>query len=274
MEASVDWMLEIGPEVIERRVLELADSARSMLRALGGSVDDTGSQVVIAGFPGMDASATARALREQKVVIAARHGRLRISPHFYNDEGDLKRLKALLKNCCEYRLPAKRLARVAIRGAVLLRAPLAAAVMIAILAAGIGLNTAVYSVLYGILLRPYPYASPERIVRIASAPVKDPGNRVGVSLPDFEDFRHDARTVQDLSAWTTERINLIDNGAAVPVDAGVISPGLFATLGVKLAWAASFCRRRIFPGGDVNKVILSHALWEKRFQRDPGFWER
>ncbi len=150
----------------------------------------------------------------------------------------------------------------------LLRAPLATAVMIAILAAGIGLNTAVYSVLYGILLRPYPYASPERIVRIASAPIKEPGNRVGVSLPDFEDFRHDARTVQDLSAWTTERINLIDDGVAAPVDAGVISPGLFATLGVKLAMGREFLPQEDIAGGDVNKVILSHDLWEKRFQGD------
>ncbi len=156
----------------------------------------------------------------------------------------------------------------------LLRAPLATAVMIAILAAGIGLNTAVYSVLYGILLRPYPYASPERIVRIASAPVKDPGIRVGVSLPDFEDFRHDARTVEDLSAWTTERINLLvnekDGGGAVPVDAGVISAGLFGTLGVKLALGREFLPEEDIPGGDVNKVILSHALWEKRFHRDPA----
>jgi putative ABC transport system permease protein len=152
----------------------------------------------------------------------------------------------------------------------LLRAPLAAAVMIAILAAGIGLNTAVYSVLYGILLRPYPYAAPERIVRIASAPVKDPGIRVGVSLPDFADFRHDARTVQDLSAWTTERINLLDNGVAIPLDAGVISPGLFATLGVKLTLGREFLPEEDIPGGDVNKVILSHDLWEKRFNRDAG----
>jgi len=156
----------------------------------------------------------------------------------------------------------------------LLRAPLAAAVMVAILAAGIGLNTAVYSILYGILLRPYPYASPERIVRIASAPVKDPGNRVGVSLPDFADFQHDSRTVQDASAWTTERINLIDNGAAVPVDAGVISPGLFGTLGVKLFMGREFLPQEDIPGGDVNKVILSHALWEKRFQRDPAILGR
>ena len=156
----------------------------------------------------------------------------------------------------------------------LLRAPFAAAVMIAILAAGIGLNTAVYSVLYGILLRPYPYASPERIVRIASAPTKDPGNRVGVSLPDFEDFRHDTRTVQDLSAWTTERINLIDEGVAVPVDAGVISPGLFAALGVKLAIGREFLPEEDIPGGDSNKVILSHALWDKRFNRDPAILGR
>ena len=156
----------------------------------------------------------------------------------------------------------------------LLRAPLAAAVMIAILAAGIGLNTAVYSVLYGILLRPYPYASPERLVRIASAPVKDPGNRVGVSLPDFEDFRHDSRTVQNLSAWSTERINIIDDGVAVPVDAGVISPGLFATLGVTLLMGREFLPQEDIPGGDVNKVILSNALWKKRFNGDPGILGR
>jgi cysteine desulfurase / selenocysteine lyase len=97
MEASVDWMLEIGPEAIERRVLGLAKSARSMLLSLGAHVEDTGSQIVIAGFEGVDASATARALRDEKVVIAARHGRLRISPHFYNDDEDLMRLERALK---------------------------------------------------------------------------------------------------------------------------------------------------------------------------------
>ena len=51
----------------------------------------------MAEFPGKDASLIARALLEQKVVVAARHGRLRISPHFYNDEEDLKRLESALK---------------------------------------------------------------------------------------------------------------------------------------------------------------------------------
>jgi selenocysteine lyase/cysteine desulfurase len=108
MEASVDWLLEIGPEAIERRVLELADSTRTMLRGLGAELDhadhnadhDQASHIVIAGFPALntfDASRTARALREEKVVVAARHGRLRVSPHFYNDEEDLQRLERALK---------------------------------------------------------------------------------------------------------------------------------------------------------------------------------
>jgi len=51
MEASVNWMLEIGPEAIEKRVMELAGSARSMLRSVGAQVEDSGTQIVIAGFP-------------------------------------------------------------------------------------------------------------------------------------------------------------------------------------------------------------------------------
>jgi len=56
----------------------------------------------------------------------------------------------------------------------------------------------------------------------------------------------------------------------VPVDAGLISSGLFQTLGVKLAVGREFLPEEDIPGGDVNKVILSHALWEKRFHGDAG----
>jgi selenocysteine lyase/cysteine desulfurase len=98
MDSSVTWLLEMGQEVIERRVMDLANSTRSMLRGLGAEVQETGSQIVVAGLPGKDASETARSLREQRVVVAARHGRLRISPHFYNDDEDLKRLESALRS--------------------------------------------------------------------------------------------------------------------------------------------------------------------------------
>ncbi|HEY2845562.1 MAG TPA: ADOP family duplicated permease, partial [Bryobacteraceae bacterium] len=82
--------------------------------------------------------------------------------------------------------------------------------------------------------------------------------------------RRDSRTVQDASAWTTERINLIGDSGAIPLDAGVISAGLFSALGVKLAMGREFLPQEDIAGGDAYKAILSHALWENRFHSDAG----
>jgi cysteine desulfurase/selenocysteine lyase len=98
MGASVELMLEIGPDAIEQQVLQLAASARNRLRALGAEVLDHGdSQIVAAKFPGQDPSLLARALKARRVVVAARHGFLRVSPHFYNNESDLDRLEEELQ---------------------------------------------------------------------------------------------------------------------------------------------------------------------------------
>ena len=95
--ATVDWMLELTPAAIEQRVLELAAAARTRLRAIGAEARETGSQVVAVRFPGRDPSELARALKERRVVVAARHGYLRVSPHFYNNEADLDRLEQELR---------------------------------------------------------------------------------------------------------------------------------------------------------------------------------
>jgi selenocysteine lyase/cysteine desulfurase len=97
MEASVNLLLEIGPEAIERRVLELAGSARERLRRLGAEAPETGSQIVAAKFAGRDPSPLARELKSRRVLVSARHGYLRVSPHFYNNEEDLDRMEAALR---------------------------------------------------------------------------------------------------------------------------------------------------------------------------------
>jgi cysteine desulfurase/selenocysteine lyase len=97
MGASADWMLEIGPAAIEARVLQLADQARARLRNLGAQVTDTCSQIVTAKFDDRDVSALARDLKARRVIVAARHGFLRVSPHFYNNESDLDRLEEELR---------------------------------------------------------------------------------------------------------------------------------------------------------------------------------
>jgi cysteine desulfurase / selenocysteine lyase len=97
MEASVDLMLEIGPQAIERRVLDLAQKTRGILRDLGASVADGASPIVAARFENHDVSALARALKEQRVLVAARRGHLRVSTHFYNNEEDLEIFERALR---------------------------------------------------------------------------------------------------------------------------------------------------------------------------------
>jgi cysteine desulfurase / selenocysteine lyase len=97
MEQSVQMMLEIGPDLIEQRVMQLADSTRDRLRELGADASENGSQIVAARFPGRDPSHLARELKNRNVNVAARHGFLRISPHFYNNYNDLEQLCEAIK---------------------------------------------------------------------------------------------------------------------------------------------------------------------------------
>lgn len=97
LEQSVEMMLEIGPDLIEQRVMQLAGSARDRLRKLGADIAENGSQIVAARFPGRDPSHLARELKKSNVNVAARHGFLRISPHFYNDNNDLEQLCEAIK---------------------------------------------------------------------------------------------------------------------------------------------------------------------------------
>lgn len=100
MEASIDLILEAGPDAIQQRVLGLAEKTRAILRELGASIANNGSPIVAARFENRDVSVLARQLKEQRVLVAARRGHLRVSPHLYNNEQDLqifeRTLRALL----------------------------------------------------------------------------------------------------------------------------------------------------------------------------------
>ena len=98
MEAAIDLILEIGPDVIEQRVLSLAEKTREIVRRHGARVDLCGSPIVAARFENRDVSALAKALKEQRVLVAARRGHLRVSPHFYNNEQDLETFADALSN--------------------------------------------------------------------------------------------------------------------------------------------------------------------------------
>jgi cysteine desulfurase/selenocysteine lyase len=96
MAESVRMFLEVGPDRIEERVLQLAGQLTAILQSKGAEIVHAGSNIVAARWPDRDASALARRLAEQNIVVAARHGNLRISPHFYNDESDLAALASVI----------------------------------------------------------------------------------------------------------------------------------------------------------------------------------
>ena len=97
MEASLDLISQLGTQTIEDRVLQLASRAREMMRTLGAEAIDNGSQIASARFSRADPSGLARGLKARRVIVAARHGYLRVSPHFYNNQEDLDTFARELK---------------------------------------------------------------------------------------------------------------------------------------------------------------------------------
>jgi selenocysteine lyase/cysteine desulfurase len=95
--ASVGLLLELGPEAVSERILERAAAVRDVARSAGWSVYGSTrpgdlSGIVALERPGTDPAAAARSLRDRGVVVANRRGRLRVSPHVYNNDDDLLRL--------------------------------------------------------------------------------------------------------------------------------------------------------------------------------------
>jgi len=96
MGAVVDLLLETGPDAIEEKVLELAAKTREMLTGLGAEVNADASQIITARFSDRDAAELAVKLKRTGILVSARHGRLRVSSHFYNNESDIEMLRAAL----------------------------------------------------------------------------------------------------------------------------------------------------------------------------------
>jgi len=96
MGAVLEMIFEAGVDAIEARVLELAGKTRAMLRGLGAEVNADESQIVTARLEGREAAELAARLKGDGIFVSARHGRLRVSSHFYNNEDDIETLRRAL----------------------------------------------------------------------------------------------------------------------------------------------------------------------------------
>ncbi len=149
---------------------------------------------------------------------------------------------------------------------MLTRRPGWTAVAIATLALAIGANTALFSVIHGVLLQPLPYAESDRLVRIygSDPTLQEIGN---LSPQDFLDWHRDARSFEDLGAYSAARRTLVVGGEPLQLSGLRVTPGYFDVLKAPAAIGRTFSREEGAPGAEPM-VVLSDRLWRSSFGAD------
>jgi putative ABC transport system permease protein len=145
------------------------------------------------------------------------------------------------------------------------RSPAFTAVAVLCLALGIGANAALFSVLNAVLLRPLPYAEPERIVRIYEA--TDGKGRGSASIPNFKDWGEQSTGFERLAAYEMRNLNLEGTAEPERVSAVLATPELFTLLGARPLLGRTFATGQDDPKRE-KVAVLSEGLWRKRFGAD------
>jgi predicted permease len=148
-------------------------------------------------------------------------------------------------------------------------APAFAATAVLTLALGIGANTAIFSVVDAVLLRPLPFPAPEQLVKLWSANPAKGERKSGVSPVDLDDWRAQRRTLADIGGyWYAEGgsgVDLTGSGEPRRLSAAFVSPGFFTTLGVNAARGRLPREEEMVRGGDDAVAVLAHGFWLRQF---------
>jgi putative ABC transport system permease protein len=139
------------------------------------------------------------------------------------------------------------------------------------LALGIGANTAIFSVVNAVLLRPLPYPEPAALARIyeKETDAAAPSERLEVAPANFLDWRRQSRTLVEIAAWGQEEQALASQDHADSVVAAFVSANFFSVLGVSPLHGRVFTSEEDKPGSDTV-ALLGYGLWQRRFGGDPN----
>ncbi len=149
------------------------------------------------------------------------------------------------------------------------RHPGFSAMVIATTALGIGLNTAVFSLLDALLLRPAAVVAPERLVHVYSSVPGDPFSHTPMAFPDYETLRDRARSFGELAAYAWFPLAFDRGESSELVMAEVVTTNYFAMLGVVPALGRAFSPFEDRPGSPSPVTILSHDGWLRHFGGSP-----
>ncbi len=153
---------------------------------------------------------------------------------------------------------------------MLAKSPAFTAIAVLTLALGIGANTAIFSVIQTVLLRPLPYPHPEELVEISNTyPPQIP--KIGLSPGDFNDWRRENQSFSEMGAYyeITQGFNLTGDGDPERVQVRYATSGLFPMLGTRPVVGRLFLPEEDQRIG-THSVVLGHKLWQSRFGGDPA----
>ena len=149
---------------------------------------------------------------------------------------------------------------------MMLRQPVFTVVAVVALALGIGANTAIFTVVNAVLLRPLPYESPESLVwlwdtqpQLATAPT---------SLPDFIDWRNQNQSFEYLAAYQSGNMFVDDGNGAVDTPVGLVTPDMFSLFRVQPVVGRTFTEEEMQPGR-FRVAVISQSMWQRNFGSDP-----
>ena len=147
--------------------------------------------------------------------------------------------------------------------------PVFTLVAVLTLTLGIGANTAIFSLLYQVVLRPLPFPAPDRLVYVWNMYTKGGGERSDVSIPDYLDRRSLAPAIEDAALFTPRDATLLEGPVPEQLLSLAVTPSFFTTLRRGPALGRGFVDADAVPGADRG-IILTHALWAGRFSSDPA----
>ena len=149
----------------------------------------------------------------------------------------------------------------------LLRSPGFAMACVLILGFGIGLNTAIFSLINAVILRPLPYPNPDRLVRVCEPYQSDLS--MGFDYPDFIDTVATQHSFESLAVADRDySLDLSGNGQPEHLEVEFVSPSMFKVSGLPTVVGRVFTEQEDIPNGPLL-VVLSEHFWRTRFQSDP-----
>jgi putative ABC transport system permease protein len=155
----------------------------------------------------------------------------------------------------------------------LLKRPAFTAIALLTLALGIGVNSAIFSAVDSILLRPLPLKDPGRLVSVWEQTLRDGIQQNEVATANFFDLQNQIHVFEQIGAFGPDDVNLTGDGEPERLDGQVVTANVFSILGVAPAIGRTFSPEEDQPGQE-HVVVLSDALWRRRFNRDPSIINR